>query len=169
MYASLARAVRAADRGRMVMVEPSYGNASMERADLRLLRSIGNVVLSMHDYYLGGAGEGYMPRGDLATSWQSGGRHSSMDPSAYDPRDARDLERHLMVNVRRMHGAGIPVWIGEFGIDPGAPGGERWIRDKVRSYRRHGVGYAWWLYDRNGSFTPLDRTGALRPFVSLLA
>ena len=168
MHERLARTVRAADPRRMLVLEPSYGNASMQHADLGRLRRIGNVVFSIHDYYKGGAGDGYTGKGELATSWNSGGRHTALDGSAYAGGARRQFERHLLVNLRLMRRARIPMWIGEFGADPRAPGAQRWIREKVAVYRKHGVGYAWWLYGPRQSFTPLGADGRLLPFVALL-
>ena len=168
MYARLTRALRAQDPARMVVVEPSYGNASMRFADMRILKRIGNTVFSMHDYYKGGDGAGYLERGDLSVSWgPRGGRHTAMDGPEYVGRHAHEFEQHLLVNLRIMRRARIPLWIGEFGTDPTAIGGERWIREKVAIYRRHGVGYAWWLYDPKGMYAPIDAGGRLKPFVGL--
>jgi hypothetical protein len=168
MHETLTRTVRRADPRRMVVVEPGWGNASMAYADLGRLRRLRNVVFSMHDYYRGGAGAGYIRLGELAASWNSGARHTSLDGSTYAGGSAREFEQHLLVNLRLMRRARIPLWIGEFGIDPDARGGERWIREKVALYRKYGVGYTWWLYGDRGAFAPLGSDGRLRPFVGLL-
>lgn len=169
MYTRLAAALRSVDPGRLVIVEPSYGDASMEGADVGVLRRLGNVVFSMHDYYLGGgATDGYLPDGQAETSW-NGRARQTLDPGvSYDGRAADDFERHLQVNLRIMRRARIPVWIGEMGIDSTAVGAAAFVAQKLALYKRHGIGWAWWLYGVDGAFAPLDRSGAFRPFVAKL-
>jgi hypothetical protein len=166
MYRTLIDAVRQVAPSRLVLFEPSFGDSSMAGADLGLLGPTKNLVFSMHDYYAGGAGNGYAPTGELVG--KDDGARYSIDGASYDPASAPELEAHLLVNLQIMRAAGIPTWIGEFGMTPDTPEGRRWIRDKVALYDRHGVGYAWWLYDLKGSFAPLDPgTHRLRPFTRL--
>ncbi|HEX2234046.1 MAG TPA: cellulase family glycosylhydrolase [Thermoleophilaceae bacterium] len=138
MFDSLIRAVREVDPSKIVMIEPSFGNSSMVGADLGLLRDKRNLVFSLHDYYAGGAGEGYRPTGERA--------YREEPDRIYDSAAAPELEAHLRVNLDVMRAAGIPVWIGEFGIDPANPSAARWIEDKVALFKKYRLGYAWWLY-----------------------
>jgi hypothetical protein len=169
MYGALTAAVRAHDATRLNIVEPSFGNSDMSRADPALWRAIPDAVLSIHDYYLGGGGDAYLPAGDLERTANGTARHTWEGEGTYRGGAAREFEQHLLANLTRMRELGIPMWIGEFGIDPAARGGARWIREKVALYKKHGLGYAWWLYGVDGAWATLDRTtGDLRPFVELL-
>jgi hypothetical protein len=162
VYARVIQAIRRVDPDKIVMFEPSYGDASMVGANLDLLGDGHNLVFSMHDYYSGGAGDGYGPNGERdKTSHDYNGR-------GYPTPNPAELEQHLLVNLAAMRAAGIPVWIGEFGIDVGAQNGVRWVRDKVALFKRHGLGYAWWLYDSQGGFAALQPNHRFKPFVQYL-
>jgi endoglycosylceramidase len=162
VYARLIEAIRRVDPDKIVMFEPSYGDAVMTAANLDLLGDTRNLVFSMHDYYSGGAGDGYLPNGEKDKS------SHDYNHRGYPAPNPAELEQHLLVNLTRMRGAGIPVWIGEFGMDPNAPNAERWIRDKVALFKRHGLGYSWWLYGTDGAFATLTPEGRFKPFVRLL-
>lgn len=168
MYRGHIDDIREVDRDAIVMFEPSFGDSSMAGANLKLLGDTSNLVFSMHDYYAGGSGAGYQPNGSQATA-ETGARYAWDGKTGYDEPSPAELEEHLDVNLRIMRKAGIPVWIGEFGMDPEAPNGRRWIRDKVALYERNGIGHAWWLYGVDGSLAPLRPDGtAFRDFVALL-
>jgi hypothetical protein len=169
LYDRLIAEVRRVAPDKMVMFEPANGDSSMEGADLALLRDRRNLVFSLHDYYAGGAGDGYA-RGGAQLLPEDGARYAWDGRTGYDDPDESELARHLRVNVDIMRAAGIPVWIGEFGINPRAPNARRWIRDKVALFERYELGYAWWLYDAKGPTAPLE-PGAqrFRDFVRLLS
>ncbi|HEX2234047.1 MAG TPA: cellulase family glycosylhydrolase [Thermoleophilaceae bacterium] len=176
MYDSLIRSVREVDGGKIVMIEPSFGNSSMVGADLGLLSDKRNLVFSMHDYYAGGAGDGYTPSGeadfryDDATGIAAGGGNTTYESDSF-----AELEAHLRVNLTLMEAEDIPVWIGEFGVNPDGPSADRWIEDKVALFKQYGLGYAWWLYGvrgeggSNNEFPTLeDNNRDFRPFVDRL-
>lgn len=151
MYDALIREVRRVDRDKIVMIEPSFGNSSMAGADLGLIADRRNLVFQLHDYYAGGAGAGYRPSGERAYRYDPKTGLSAGDGRAlYDPASAAELEAHLQVNLARMRAEGIPVWIGEFSIKPENRSARRWIDDKVALFKRHRLGYAWWLYGARG-------------------
>lgn len=165
MYDAMIALIRREAPEKIVMIEPSFGDSSMERADLALLRDKRNVVFSLHDYYAGGAGDGYA-RDGAQLGAGDGARYAWDGTTGYDEVVPRELEEHLLVNLELLKRAGIPVWVGEFGMDPEAPNARRWIRDKVALYDRYGVGYAWWLYGFEDSTAPLERSSkAFKPFV----
>jgi hypothetical protein len=167
MYDRLIATIRRVDPGKIVMIEPAYGDSSMANADLRLLRDRRNVVFSLHDYYAGGAGDGYRPNGEQDNQFNGTGQYAWDGKAAYVG-NPRELEAHLRVTLDTMHAAGIPVWIGEFAINPGAAGGRRWIRDKLALFRRHRLGYAWWHWGKGDAMAVLGRSGGVQPFVDLL-
>jgi endoglucanase len=165
MYDGMIALIRREARDKIVMIEPSFGDSSMRGADLRLLRDKRNVVFSMHDYYAGGAGKGYAANGEQLRA-EDGARYAWDGTTGYDEVVPAQLEQHLLVNLEIMRRAGIPVWVGEFGMDPEAPNARQWIRDKVALFDRYRVGYAWWLYGFEDSTAPLQRSPeAFKPFV----
>lgn len=155
VYAGLIGRVREVDPDTIVMIEPSYGDSSMAGADLGLLPDRRNLVLSLHDYYTGGAGDGYLPNGEQ-NHQANGAGHYAWDGTTGYAGSPGELGAHLDVNLRVARAAGIPVWIGEFGMNPRAPGAARWIRDKIALFEREGLGWAWWLYAPGPGFNLLD-------------
>jgi hypothetical protein len=168
MYSGLIASARSQGDGKLLMFNASGGDTSMVGADLTLLGDRRDLVFTMYDYYAGGAGDGYRDDGAADSSATGGAGTFTYDGKTGYSGTADELEQHLLVNLGVMREAGIPVWIGAFGIDPEAPGGERWIREKVALFKRHGVGYAWWLYGTGGGFATLDGSQRMKPFVKLL-
>jgi hypothetical protein len=163
----LIQAIRQVDPDKIVMFEPSFGDSSMAGADLTLLGTRRNVVFSMHDYYAGGAGDGYAPGGEQLNA-AAGARYAWDGRTGYHGTPA-ELEAHLRVNLSIMRAAGIPVWIGEFAINPAARRAEQWIRDKVALFERERVGHAWWLYGYESTLAALHpEPRGFRPYVRLL-
>jgi hypothetical protein len=162
MYATAAGWIRAIDQRTIVLAEPARGDSSLAGHDLGRLAAAGNVAVSPHDYYAGGAGDGYDENGRQAgvQTWNEVDGYPAPDPSA--------LEEHLLVNLRAARAAGLPVWIGEFGINPQSANAERWIDEKVALFKRHGLGYAWWAYEAGDGLAALDGPRRFKPFVQRL-
>lgn len=167
MYRLMFDAVRKVAPRKLLMFEPSFGNSSMVGADLGILGDKPGLVFSPHYYYAGGAGPGYAQTGEVLPA-AAGARNAAFG-DGYDGADPTELEAHVRVNLDVMRRAGIPVWVGEFGMELGAPNAKRWIRDMVTLLDRDGTGHAWWLYDHRSGSTPLRSDGRFRPFVRLLA
>jgi hypothetical protein len=164
-YTKIVDAIRAKDAVTPIMLEPTYGDAKVPHAAFSAFTPAdpGGLVWSVHDYYVGGSGDGYGPRGE-------GDAPSAADgTTGYDPADKADLAAHLRAQLRTAAQAGMALWIGVFGFGAEAPGHDEFIRDKVALFKAHGLGYAWWeYYGRDGVFSMLDENGHWPPWVDLL-
>jgi hypothetical protein len=160
VYDSLIRAVRSGDRRKITMVSPLFGDAIIRREDFSPLSSRRNVVFTMHDYYSGApSGNGYTVNGDK-------------DKGSYDfrglgypDRDPSVLEEHLLINLRTVRAARLPIWIGEFGMSDNVPHVAEWRRDKVALFKRYGLGYAWWMHGPRSPMHTLDGDYRLKNWV----
>ena len=85
MYDSLIAQIRKVDRDKVVLVEPTYGDTSIEGdcADLANLTHRTNVAFSIHDYFAGGDDDGFgvgcRQVGDYA--WEDHVGYRSADPA----------------------------------------------------------------------------------------
>lgn len=165
-YTKIVDAIRAKDAVTPIMLEPTYGDAKVPSAAFSAFTPArrDGLIWSVHDYYVGGAGDGYGPHGEGDSPSASDGT------TGYDPANKADLAAHLKAQLETAAHAGMALWIGEFGIGAEAPGHDEFIRDKVALFKAHGLGYAWWeYYARDGVFRMVDEEGgAWRPWVDLL-
>jgi hypothetical protein len=164
-YTKIVDAIRAEDAATPIMLEPTYGDAKVPPTAFSAFTPAepGDLVWSVHDYYVGGSGDGYGPHGE-------GDAPSAADgTTGYDPANRADLAAHLKAQLETATRAGMALWIGEFGIGARAPGHDEFIRDKVALFQAHGLGYAWWeYYACDGVFGMLADDGAWHPWVDLL-
>ena len=163
-YRYLIGQIRAVDPERVILVQPSYGDTSVagNLADLANLGGGSNLVWSLHDYFAGGDDDGYDRDGGQAGVYTWDGR------TGYQVSDPAALERHLLVHLEKARAAGLPVWVGEFGIGEGASNRERWIKDQIRLFDRYGLGRAWWQYAGSGAFSATDADGSWKPWIRAL-
>jgi hypothetical protein len=164
-YRRLIAQIRGVDPGRIILVQPSYGDTSVA-GNLAHLSNLGggsNLVWSLHDYFAGGDDDGYDRNGGQAGAYTWDGR------TGYQVPDPAALERHLLVHLDTAWAAGLPVWVGEFGIGAGAINRDRWIEDQVRLFNRYGLGRAWWQYAGPGPFSAINADGSWRPWMRLLS
>ncbi len=163
-YDHLIREIRGVDPERIILVEPSYGDTSVAAggADFSNLTDRRNLVWSFHDYFAGGHDVGYAADGRQVGTyvWDGEAGYPAPDPGA--------LERHLLVQLEAARAAGLPTWIGEFGIGASARNHGRWIDDQVRLFDRYGLGRAWWRYDGDGPFSATTGDGSWKPWVRQL-
>jgi hypothetical protein len=167
MYDRLIGVIRGVDPAKIVLVEPSYGDSSMSGrcADLSNLRRRGNVVFSIHDYFAGGDRDGF------GADCGQAGRYAWDGRSGYRPADAPELTAHLRAYLDALGPAGLPLYVGEFGMGAGAPHRDRWIEDTVAALDRLRLGRTWWEYwttAQRGAFSATTESGAWQPFVDLL-
>jgi aryl-phospho-beta-D-glucosidase BglC (GH1 family) len=137
MYQTLIAAIRAVDTDTLIAIEPTYGTASQSGAcapNWSILTNRKNLVLSVHDYYHGGDDNGF----DTDCT-------SSVSAAAYNGNKAA-LATHLSDWRAASTASGLPVWIGEFGINSGAAGHDQWITDVVSLYCSNGWNHSWWEY-----------------------
>lgn len=166
MYDDLIESVRRADPEKIVMVEPSYGDApiSPRCVDLGELRQRHNVVLAIHYYFAGGDDDGFD-----ANCWRAGD-YASDGHTGYDTTDPIALRRHLEHYTRVLAQQRIPLYIGEFGMGDRARNRDEWLDEMRGLFDEHQLSRAWWEYRTTdgGSFSATDRDGNWRPFVDKL-
>ena len=163
-YDQLIGQVREVDPDKIVLIEPTYGDTSVAGAlaDFSNLKRRTNVVYSLHDYFAGGDDDGYTADG------RQKGNYAWDGVTGYPAPDPGALEAHLRVHVDKLRAAGIPLWIGEFGIGAEVAGHDRWIADKVALFKRYGLGRAWWEYRTTDPFSATLPDGAWQPWIDLL-
>ena len=158
-YDGLIRTIRREDPEKVVMIEPSFGDSDLRTANFDLLSDRRNLVLSVHDYYAGGAGDGYGP------GLEQRGSYAWDGTSGYPSASKADLKAHMTAYLEPASEAGLAVWVGELGIDPGAPNAERWVRDKTALLEEQGLGFAWWVYRPGPGLDALEPDLSLKPLV----
>jgi hypothetical protein len=163
-YDALIGQVRRVDPAKIVMVEPTYGDSSIagRLADFANLTHRRNVVWSVHDYFAGGDDDGY------AADGREAGRYTFDGRTGYPRPDPAALRAHLLVQLRKTRAAGIPMWVGEFGIGDGVAGHDRWIADQTALFARYGLGRAWWEYHTDGPLSATTAAFAWKPWVDLV-
>lgn len=163
-YTTIVNAIRTVDARTSIMIEPTYGAAKVPASAFASFTpsSRTGLIWSFHDYYVGDDGEGYDDNGVGASPNASDGE------TGYDPADKANLTAYLQVQIDIAEQAGMPLWVGEFGIGAGAPGHDQFIKDKVALYQSKGIGHAWWEYKDGGTFSMIDGSEAWRPWVSHL-
>ena len=154
--------MRARDPDKIVFVEPAWGDSSLEGDDFGRLGTSRNVALSVHDYYAGGAGDGYATNGAQEGTW------TWDEVTGYPVPNAGELEQHVLAYLNVARAAGLPVWIGEFGINPAAVNADRWIDEKVALFKKYRLGYAWWAYRTGDGLAAMDSSYRFKPFVDRL-
>ena len=165
MYDSLIRQVRTVDPHKIILVEPTYGDTSIagSLADFSNLTVKSNVVWTIHDYFAGGDEDGYNADGSKAGNYVFGGT------GGYPTPNLQQLENHLSIHLSKTRLAGIPMWIGEYGIGDGTANHDQWIKDKGGLFSKYGLGRSWWEYRTSGPMSATDSTGTWKPWVNLIA
>jgi hypothetical protein len=167
LYSRLIEWVRAVDKDKIAILEPGWGSSDMspQRVDPAHLRGDkSNVVHSWHLYYAGGADEGYNRFG------LNEGRSTGDGLSGYpDPSKKGDIEAQVKVHVDYARRADLPLFVGEYGINPREANAAEWARQVTEILDKYGVGRTWWLYDkRNQGFALKTDKGAWLPFVDVI-
>jgi len=164
-YAEMVGQIRAGAPETIVLVEPRYGDSSITAEDLRRIEDRRNLVLSPHFYYGGGAGSGYGARGEQAPS----GRYLWDGKTGYPGGAAGEMRAHLDVSLEAARGAGMPVWIGEFGIGRDVRGAKAWVRDATNLFEATGVGWSYWVHDSTDDFSLTTSRGTYGPLARRLS
>lgn len=164
MYSLLMWSVRPADPSKIVVVEPTFGDSYLGGVDWNAQTRRDNVVLSIHDYYGGGAGDGYDH-----TTYGTNGNHTWSGGAGYVVPNLAELDAHVKATTDAATAAGLPVWIGEFGIDAGAANHDQWIKDTVSVFKKYGLGYSWWEYRSSNPNSATDASGNWFSWVDLFA
>jgi hypothetical protein len=164
-YDSLITEVRTVDPDKIVILEPTIGDTSVAPgiADFANLSHRHNVVWSLHDYFAGGDDDGYKLDGTKAgiSVWNG--------TSGYTTPNLAQLEAHLLVHLDATRAAGIPMWIGEFGIGAGVANRDLWIDHQISLFERYGLGRAWWEYSSSSPLSAINRADyTWKPWVDRL-
>lgn len=167
MYNRLIGAIREVAPRKIVLVEPTYGDTSLRAgcADLGSLVYRRDVVISIHDYFAGGDGDGF------GEGCRQRGRYAWDGRTGYRPARAGQLAAHVRAYLSAAARAGLPVEVGEYGMGFRAGDQRRWVRDTVRLFNRYGLSRAWWEYRtraNGGALSATDARGRWRPFTRLL-
>jgi len=48
---------------------------------------------------------------------------------------------------------GIPIWVGEFGVDAVVPNAEMWVENTVSVFNEYKLGWVWWTYWKSDGYT----------------
>ncbi|WP_394823867.1 glycoside hydrolase family 5 protein [Pendulispora albinea] len=166
-YTKIVDAIREKDTATPIMIEPTGGLSKVKPEHFASFkpRSRANLIWSIHDYYAGGAGDGFKSDGLGDANYATWDGTRGYQPSA---QRRRDMAAGLQVSLDTAKQQGMTLWVGELGIGRTAPGHDAFIADKVALYKSKGVGYAWWeYYDRN-VFSMVNEDGTWKPWVDKL-
>ena len=163
-YDFLITNVRSVDPRKIVVIEPTYGDSSIggSLADFGNLTNRADVVWSIHDFFAGGDDDGYNVDGGQT------GMYTWNGTTGYAHPNRNELASHLLVQLRAVQRAGLPMWIGEFGIGSGTANHDRWIADQVALFKRYGLGWAWWGYGTSDHFDITGNSDRWKPWTRLL-
>jgi len=167
MYDGLIATIREVDRNKIVLVQPTYGDTSIQGAcaDLSNLTHRANVAFSIHDYFAGGDDDGFGPGCGQAGvyAWHARAGYPAADPGP--------LRAHLRAYLDKLRPARIPLYVGEFGMAAGSVNRDRWVRDTVRLFDEFRLGRSWWEYwttADHGAFSATSSSGRWRGVTDLL-
>lgn len=147
--------IREIDPNRTYYLEPVYGNGDPNKWDPALLTHRTNVILSVHDYFMG---------------WKDGKEVFGYDGTTGYVGSYADMEKWFLTRKSFADKLGIPIQIGEFGIGDGAARRDEWIADKVRLIDKYSLGSTWWEA-RTGSadrLSAMDKNYVIKPHVAKL-
>jgi hypothetical protein len=167
MYDGLIATIRQVDRDKIVLVEPTYGDTSIQGAcaDLSNLTHRANVAFSIHDYFAGGDDDGFGV-GCRQTGVYAWNAHAGYRSSAPGP-----LRAHLRAYLDTLRPARIPLYVAEFGMAEGAVNRDKWVREMVGLFDEFHLGRGWWEYwttAAHGAFSATTSSGRWRPVTDLL-
>jgi hypothetical protein len=63
----------------------------------------------------------------------------------------------------------VPLWVGEYGVNPEAPNAQEWVAQKTELYDRYGLSRAWWLYTCGENFGLKDEACSWRPIADAVS
>lgn len=163
-YTRIVNAIRAKDAKTSIAIEPTYGDAKVPVSAWASFKPAKrtNLMWSVHDYYTGNAGVGFDGHGIGVSPNASDGK------TGYKAANKANLAKHLQVHLDMAKQVKLPVWIGEFGIGGAAAGHDQFIKDKVALYKAKGIGYAWWEYSDDGTFSMVNGNDSWKPWAKLI-
>jgi len=159
--APVAEAMRAADPSRAIFfMLRGGGDNGLLNADLSAFGGLGNMVLDLHDYYNGLYGSGFTPDDEnWAPNWDS--THNQNFLNYHGTEYAQ--EQNLQVAINRTRALGIPLFIGEWGVQTADSGAAAFQSQMLDLFSRYGLSWARWDIGRNDPFTLLHTDYSLNP------
>jgi hypothetical protein len=166
LYATMIGWVRDVAPDMIAMVEPGYGNTDMTGFAGSLQVHKRNVVYTFHDYYAGNGSASTVHAGFTSYRMPTGYWTWNGTTGYKTTADQPDLAAHLKVHLDWAKRADIPVWVGEWGVNPVARNASALVDQKVALYRKYGLGRAWWLYTCQDNALAIKTAGcAWKPIV----
>lgn len=152
--APVAAAMRAADPSRAIFfMLRGGGDNGLLNADLSAFGGLTNMVLDLHDYYNGLYGSGFTPDDEnWAPSWDA--THNQNFTNYHGTEYAQ--EQNLQVAINRTRALGIPLFIGEWGVQTQDSGAAAFQSQMLDLFNRYGLSWARWDIGRNDPFTLLN-------------
>jgi Cellulase (glycosyl hydrolase family 5) len=145
------RAIRAIDPSRAIFfMLAGGGDLGMSGVDLSPFGGLQHVVLDLHDYYNGSTGSGVSADGESwLPSWTL--THNQND-LAYRGTEAA-LEQNLRLIYERTQLLGIPLVVGEWGVQTADSGASTYQTQMFDLLSRYGVSWARWTLSQTDSMS----------------
>ena len=169
-YGQLISWAREIDRDKVLITTAGWGNSEMAagKVDPNRLGDRTNVVHSFHDYYAGDGDPGRASIGYNEFGMNAGNQVWDGVSGYPEPGDAEDFAAQVEHHSAYARRAGIPLWIGEYGINPALENADDWVAQKTQLYDRLGLGRTWWLYTCGENFGLKDASCNWRPISEAL-
>lgn len=150
-------AIRNVDPLRTVFVQTrGGGDLGLAGADFGVFGSLDNLAVDFHSYFNGEPGTGYSADGERwVPDWEGTHLHSSV---AYTGTEEKQAE-FLGVPLAKTRELGIPLLVGEWGVQNDTQGGTDYQRQMLRLFNRTGVSWARWDLGTVSNFGLLAGSG----------
>ena len=158
--APVVAAMRAADPARaIVFMLRGGGDNGLKNADLSPFGAdLNAMVLDLHDYYNGLYGTGFtLDQENWSPSWDATHNQNFLNYHG----TAYALEQNLQVAITRARALGIPLLIGEWGVQTADSGAAAFQSQMLDIMRRFGLSWARWDIGRTSPFGVVNRDSSL--------
>ncbi len=152
--APIAAAMRQADPARAVFfMLRGGGDNGLLHADFSPFGNMSRMVLDLHDYYNGIYGSGFTPDQEgWVPSWDATHNQNFLD--YHGTEYAQELNLQSAINVTRA--AGIPLFVGEWGVQTADSGAAAFQSQMLDLLRRYGLSWSRWDIGKGDPFTLLN-------------
>jgi endoglycosylceramidase len=157
--APVAAAMRAADPSRAVFfMLRGGGDNGLLNADMSAFGDMSSMVLDLHDYYNGIYGSGFTPDNEnWSPSWDA--THNQNFTDYHGTEYAQ--EQNLRVAINRARALGIPLFIGEWGVQTNDTGAAAFQSQMLDLFGRYGLSWARWDIGKGDPFTLVNGDSSL--------
>lgn len=157
---TVARAIRAIDPQRTIFFMARSGGEGVTTADFSQLAGLGSVALDFHDYFNGTPGYGFDQTGDnWYPSWSQTHNQTSTD---YQGTEAAQ-EQVLQVVLAKTQAAGIPLLVGEWGVQKTDTGAAAYQAQMLDLFATYGLSWARWDIGTSDLFALRNPDGTFNP------